>query len=447
MTRGILVLGASVLAALAAVASADETAERLFHEALFKENALGELSEAVRVYREVLSRGGERGPLAAKTWNRIGRCLEKMGRKADARAAYEWAAGAVPEGDPLGRLARAAIRALESRGAPSEAPGAGARGEREALEDSRAELEREIALRRGVIEELGKKKAELEARIAELSKAAGEDPARARLRALEAVPTLARDQVPMLLRAAAEGLAAGSDSAALDSALKAQWLCGELARVGERRPDWEERAREIAGAARLRQQERERATRAASPPPPVDLRATLLAAPPAFLAGLASGAGVALRALGPPEGDPSASTGVTALLDPAQALALGESPRTRAIPGGERRLRGPQGEASALTGEERGPAVQLKVRAVPAGAALLLTFEVAAWTGTEQVEDVPGSSGPVPLERRGVERLAGTQALARGATFLVAGLRSPFPARRGEVEDLIVLLEWPRESK
>ncbi len=438
MTRASRILGPCLLVALTATARADDTADRLFYEALFKENALGELAEAVRVYREVLARTGERGPLAAKAWNRIGRCLEKMGRAADARAAYESAAAAVPEGDPLGRLARAALRALETRTAPVEAPPPAA-AEREALERSRAELDQEIVLRRGVIEELGKKRAELEARIADLSKSAGEDPARARLRALEAVPILARDQVPRLLKAAAESLAAGSDSAALDSALKAQWLCGELARVGERRPDWEDRAREIAGTARLRQHERERAGRAAAPPP-VDLRATVLAAPPALLAGLATGAGVALRALGPPEGDPSASAGVAALLDPSQALALRESPRVRLVDGGEAHLRGPRGEASAVAGEDRGPAVQVKVRATPEGAGLLLGFEVSAWSGTERA----GEAAP---ERRAVVRLAGVQLLAWGATFLVAGLRSPFPPRRGEAEDLIVLIEWPREGK
>lgn len=79
-----------VALAVAAFALADDpTPEDLFHEGWYKETGQKDLEGAIAAYEKVVSRAKEAEAYAARAQFQIGVCLEKMGRAAEARKAFQ----------------------------------------------------------------------------------------------------------------------------------------------------------------------------------------------------------------------------------------------------------------------------------------------------------------------------------------------------------------------
>lgn len=108
-----------VLAIAAPVRAGAPDAERAYQEAWFEETANGDLEKAVGLYRKAIEAGKDAAETAAKAGLRLGECLEKLGRKNEARAALERVARDFP-GSPQAAKARERLTAL---GAP--VPGSG----------------------------------------------------------------------------------------------------------------------------------------------------------------------------------------------------------------------------------------------------------------------------------------------------------------------------------
>ncbi len=75
----------------------DATPESLFHEGWYKETGLKDMEGAIASYEQVVARSKEAEAYAARAQYQIGVCLEKMGKAAEAKAAFEKVAAAYPD--------------------------------------------------------------------------------------------------------------------------------------------------------------------------------------------------------------------------------------------------------------------------------------------------------------------------------------------------------------
>jgi hypothetical protein len=96
-----------VAAALVAVepAAKSSTAE-LLEKGIYTEETVGDLDQAIRIYQQVLEESQKVRGLAAQAQFRVGQCLSKQGKKAEARAAFERLIADFPEAKPLVAKAR-----------------------------------------------------------------------------------------------------------------------------------------------------------------------------------------------------------------------------------------------------------------------------------------------------------------------------------------------------
>src|SRR5512143_2497844 len=65
-----------------------QTPQQLFQQALSKEQADGNIDEAIRLYQRVIEAGASDRALTARALLQMGRCYEKLGRDG-ARKSYE----------------------------------------------------------------------------------------------------------------------------------------------------------------------------------------------------------------------------------------------------------------------------------------------------------------------------------------------------------------------
>lgn len=75
----------------------DATPESLFHEGWYKETGLKDMEGAIASYKQVVARAKEAEAYAARAQFQIGVCLEKMGKAAEAQAAFKKVAEGYPE--------------------------------------------------------------------------------------------------------------------------------------------------------------------------------------------------------------------------------------------------------------------------------------------------------------------------------------------------------------
>src|SRR5207249_4966304 len=88
--KKISVLVAAILFfALGAEMSLAQSGYDLYQKALVKERAVGDVEEALRLYQRIVKEFGGNRPLAAKAQLRIGLLYERLGRKAEARQAFQ----------------------------------------------------------------------------------------------------------------------------------------------------------------------------------------------------------------------------------------------------------------------------------------------------------------------------------------------------------------------
>lgn len=90
-----IVLACSLAVCSAAAIFADSPAEML-EKAIYNEDTIGNLDEAIKIYRKVVAAAGETEALAAKAQYRLGQCLLKQGKKVEATKAFKAIASKYP---------------------------------------------------------------------------------------------------------------------------------------------------------------------------------------------------------------------------------------------------------------------------------------------------------------------------------------------------------------
>jgi hypothetical protein len=88
----------------------------LYQKALVKERAVGNVEEAIRLYQRVLREFGSNRPLAAKAQLRLGLLYERLGRKAEARQAFQIVLSQHSDQGDVARQAQARLAALAKGG-------------------------------------------------------------------------------------------------------------------------------------------------------------------------------------------------------------------------------------------------------------------------------------------------------------------------------------------
>lgn len=91
--------------------SSQQTAGELFQEALFMEEAEGELEKAIEIYKKILKQFPDIRKIAAKAQLHIGLCYEKLGSK-EAKDAYEKVIAEYPDQEEEAKLAREKLNRL-----------------------------------------------------------------------------------------------------------------------------------------------------------------------------------------------------------------------------------------------------------------------------------------------------------------------------------------------
>lgn len=91
--------------------SSQQTAGELFQEALYMEEAEGDLEKAIEIYKEILKQFPGIRKIAAKAQLHIGLCYEKLGSK-EAQQAYEKVITEYPDQEEAARLAREKLNRL-----------------------------------------------------------------------------------------------------------------------------------------------------------------------------------------------------------------------------------------------------------------------------------------------------------------------------------------------
>jgi hypothetical protein len=104
--RNIIVMALlCVLAPLPLAAMADTPAE-LLEKGIYHEETVGNLDEAIRIYREVVAEGERTQAIAAEAQYRLGQCLSKQGKSVEAQAAFQDVVKRFPEQKELVAKAR-----------------------------------------------------------------------------------------------------------------------------------------------------------------------------------------------------------------------------------------------------------------------------------------------------------------------------------------------------
>ena len=75
----------------------DATPESLFHEGWYKETGLKDMEGAIASYEQVVARAKEAEAYAARAQYQIGVCLEKLGKAAESKAAFQKVSERYPE--------------------------------------------------------------------------------------------------------------------------------------------------------------------------------------------------------------------------------------------------------------------------------------------------------------------------------------------------------------
>jgi len=91
--------------------SSQQTAGELFQEALYMEEAEGDLEKAIEIYKKILKQFPDVRKIAAKAQLHIGLCYEKLGAK-EAQQAYEKVIAEYPDQEEETRLAREKLNRL-----------------------------------------------------------------------------------------------------------------------------------------------------------------------------------------------------------------------------------------------------------------------------------------------------------------------------------------------
>jgi hypothetical protein len=84
-----LVILPVVLAALAAAVQGAESKDVLLERAIYKEETAGDIEAAIRLYRQIVAISDAERAVTAQALYRLGLCLERRGRKDEARDAFE----------------------------------------------------------------------------------------------------------------------------------------------------------------------------------------------------------------------------------------------------------------------------------------------------------------------------------------------------------------------
>jgi Tol biopolymer transport system component len=109
---GVLFLAVSV--GLILLASAQQSAEEFYEEAVFKKDADGDIEGAIKIFREIVERFPDDVEIAAKAQLQIGLCYEKLGRKTikQAQEAYQKVLDNYPSQSDEVKIAREKLAAL-----------------------------------------------------------------------------------------------------------------------------------------------------------------------------------------------------------------------------------------------------------------------------------------------------------------------------------------------
>ena len=92
-----LIVITALLVALDAQNISAQSGYELYQRALTKERAVGDVEEALRLYRRVVSEFGKNRALAAKAQYRMGLLHDRLGQKAEAQRAYKAVVGQYPD--------------------------------------------------------------------------------------------------------------------------------------------------------------------------------------------------------------------------------------------------------------------------------------------------------------------------------------------------------------
>lgn len=99
---------------LGGVVLAGSDLERQIEEAVYREIVLGDLKTAMEQYRQILGQSAAPRPIAARALYRTGQCLEKSGRRPDARKTYLRVAKEYSDQVEIAALARGRLSEIEN---------------------------------------------------------------------------------------------------------------------------------------------------------------------------------------------------------------------------------------------------------------------------------------------------------------------------------------------
>src|SRR5258706_8431762 len=99
---------------LGGVAVAGTDVERQLEAAVYREVVIGDLKSAMEQYRMILVSAGTPKPISARALFQTGQCLEKSGRRPEARKTYLRVAKEYSDQTEIATLARARLMEIEN---------------------------------------------------------------------------------------------------------------------------------------------------------------------------------------------------------------------------------------------------------------------------------------------------------------------------------------------
>ena len=112
--RSILLIEVALVAVLFAAPQTNVDVEVQLEAAIHREMVLGDLKGAMDQYRTILSRPQKSRPIAARASFQLGQCLEKLGRRGEARDTYNRLAKQYGDQPEIAALARARLAEWEN---------------------------------------------------------------------------------------------------------------------------------------------------------------------------------------------------------------------------------------------------------------------------------------------------------------------------------------------
>ena len=122
MKPGILI---TLLASTLLAATQGDTSERQLEAAIYKEEVLGDLSGAIKLYKSIAAPAARNRTAAATALLRMGECQEKLGEREAAILAYKRVAIGFSDQASIRAQARGRLQDLAPRNAQHEGPGFG----------------------------------------------------------------------------------------------------------------------------------------------------------------------------------------------------------------------------------------------------------------------------------------------------------------------------------